>query len=138
MTFLLDTNVVSENTRPKPSPEVLAWRRQYSDVDFALSSVTVYELRHGIERKAEGRDKARLAAFFNRLLEAFGERVLPFDREIAEALGGLMARLEKKGRVIGLADGIIAATAHVHNLTLVTRNVADFESTGVRLLNPFE
>ena len=137
MSFLLDTNVVSEWVRPRPNAGVMAWLAEADEDGVFLSVVTVAELRHGIERMAAGQRRRRLNEWLaNDLLFRFEGRVLPVDVTVADSWGRLTASREASGRPISVADAFIAATAAVHGLTLVTRNVADFERT-VRTISPW-
>lgn len=137
MSFLLDTNVVSEWVRPRPNAGVMAWLAEADEDGVFLSVVTLAELRHGIERMAAGQRRRRLNEWLaNDLLFRFEGRVLPVDVTVADSWGRLTASREAFGRPISVADAFIAATAAVHGLTLVTRNVADFEGT-VRTVSPW-
>jgi toxin FitB len=138
MTFLLDTNVISEPMKARPNPGVLAWLAQVDEDSVFLSVVTITELRHGIERLARGRRRDRLDGWLrNDLTSRFGERILPIDLEIADACGRLVARSESVGRPMEPRDAFIAATAEVRGLRLVTRNVSDFASTVKNLVTPW-
>jgi predicted nucleic acid-binding protein len=137
VSFLLDTNVVSEWVRPRPNAGVMAWLAEADEDGVFLSVVTLAELRHGIERMAAGQRRRRLNEWLaNDLLFRFEGRVLPVDVTVADSWGRLTASREASGRPISVADAFIAATAAVHGLTLVTRNVADFERT-VRTISPW-
>ena len=129
-TQLVDTNVISELARARPNPGILRWAVSVSRV--ALSVVTVEEVSFGLA----WRPNSRVADWFERFLEAHCE-VLPVSLEIARRAGDLRGALMSKGIPRTQADMLIAATAQVHHLTLVTRNVRDFERTTVALLNPF-
>jgi len=138
MTFLLDTNVISEPMKARPNAGVLAWLGQVDEDSVFLSVVTITELRYGIERLATGRRRDRLDGWLRTdLTSRFGERILPVDLEIAEACGRIVARSESVGRPIEPRDGFIAATAEVRGLTLVTRNVSDFAATVRNLVTPW-
>jgi toxin FitB len=138
MTFLLDTNVISEPMKARPNPGVLNWLAQVDEDSVFLSVVTITELRYGIERLASGRLRDRLDGWLRKdLTSRFGERILPVDLEIAKACGSLVARSESVGRPLEPRDAFIAATADVRGLTLVTRNVADFASTVNNLVSPW-
>ncbi len=130
MTFLVDTNVVSELVRPAPNASVLAWADTVSSV--ALSVVTVEEIFFGLARKPN----QRIQAWVERYLSDECE-ICPVTLEIARCAGLLRGSLASRGQRRTQADMLIAATAQVNQLTLVTRNVSDFESCGVALLNPF-
>jgi len=138
VTFLLDTNLVSEWTKPKPDPGVIAWLAEADEDRLFISVITLAELCHGVERLPVGARRKRLDAWLSdELTTRFEGRVLPIDPVIAHAWGNLMARAQAAGRTLGAMDGFIAATALRHDLTLVTRDVADFEALGIRLENPW-
>jgi toxin FitB len=138
VTFLLDTNVVSEWTKQRPNPGVIAWLADVDEDRVFLSVVTVAELRHGIERLPEGNRRRRLDAWLrDELPLRFAGRLLSVDQAVADCWGEVVARREAAGRPIGVMDAFIAATANVHALSLVTRNAADFESTVSDIVNPW-
>jgi predicted nucleic acid-binding protein len=138
VSFLLDTNVVSEWTRPLPDEGVVAWLAEVDEDRVFISVVTLAELRHGVARLPAGTRRTRLDGWLTDLVPLrFEGRVLSVDPAIADAWGRLMADASDRGRPLGAMDGFIAATAGWHDLTLVTRNVADFETSGLRLLNPW-
>lgn len=131
--YLLDTNVVSELRRPKPHGGVLAWFGSVAETDLHLSAVTVGEIQAGIELTRE-QDTAKadeLSAWLDQVAQAYN--VLPLDVRCCREWARLMHR--RSDTLI--EDAMIAATARVHQLTVVTRNVADFKAFGVALLNPF-
>lgn len=133
MTFLLDTNVVSEIRRDR-DPNVRAWAETAHDVDLYLSVLTVGEIRKGIERVRE-RDPnqaSALTSWLSQLRERFARRLLPVDVEAAEEWGRLNAGSPRR-----TVDSLLAATARVHNLTLVTHSVGDFVGCGVPVLDPW-
>ena len=136
MNFLLDTNVVSEWVRPAPNDGVISWLDQIDEDRVFLSVITLTELRFGIERLAPGKRRDRLQNWFeNELPVRFETRVLAIDPAVATACGDVLARREKEGRPMELADAYLAATAQVHQLTVVTRN-ADFADVA-HCLNPW-
>jgi hypothetical protein len=138
MSFLLDTNVVSEWLKPSPNPGVVAWLAGIDEARVFLSVVTLTELRYGIERMPRGRRQERLGMWLeNELPMRFEGRILSIDRAVADACGKLVARSEAVGRTIEAMDAFIAATAEVHQLTLVTRNAPHFQPTVKALLNPW-
>ncbi len=138
MTFLLDTNLISEWTEPKPDMGVIEWLAEADEDRLFISIATLAELRFGVERLPAGARRKRLDAWLSDELPArFEGRVLAIDSEIAHTWGQLMARAQAAGRTVGAMDGFIAATAACHDLTLVTRNIGDFEGLGVRLENPW-
>lgn len=135
MAFLLDTNVVSELRKSKPDPNVIAWHARSVDAEVFISVLVVGEIRRGIER-VRGRDPDRaraLDAWLNGLVATYRDRLLPVTAAIAEEWGRLAVAQPPP-----VIDGLMAATALVHRLTLVTRNVSDVARTGVPVLNPFE
>ena len=135
MSYLLDTNVVSEFRRKLPDAGATSWLDSVRSSQLYLSAMVVGELRRGIERLAI-RDPQQAAAiddWCERLVRGFSDRIVPVTREIAETWGRLSA-----GTPLPVVDGLLAATALVHDWTLVTRNTSDVERTGVRILNPFD
>jgi predicted nucleic acid-binding protein len=138
VSFLVDTNVVSEWVKPRPNPGVVAWLAGTDEDQVFLSVVTLAELRHGVERIATGRRQKQLRAWLeNDLPTRFEGRVLSIDAAIADACGKLVAKSEAAGRPVEAMDALLAATAQVHQLTLVTRNTAHFHPILKALLNPW-
>ncbi len=138
MTYLLDTNVISEPTKPQPNAGVLAWLAGIDEDSVFISVVTITELRHGVERLAAGARRKRLDAWLQHDLPLrFAGRILPIDAVVADACGKLVARSESLGRPIEPRDAFIAATAEVHGLTLVTRNASDFQPTIKAIVTPW-
>ena len=129
MTYLLDTNVISEFSRPRPNAGVLAWAGAAQSV--ALSVISVDEILFGLAWRPNTRVLAWMEGFFQR------HEILPVSMMIARRSGELRGQFAARGIVRDQADMLIAATAQVHQLTLVTRNTRDFESCGIGLLNPF-
>ena len=135
MTFLLDTNVVSELRRGDDAhPAVTAWFDDRSASELCLSVVTIGEIRQGIEhlRPKHERQAVALDRWLTGLVQFYEDRVLYVDGDVAEEWGRLRAR-----RHPPVVDALLAATARVHALTLATRNVRDFAGLDVRLVNPF-
>jgi len=138
MSFLLDTNVLSEPMKERPDSRVLAWLTQANEDQVFVSVVTITELRYGVERLATGKRRERLDGWLRKdLISSFEGRILPVDLRIADACVWLMARSESMGRPIEARDAFIAATAEVHGLTLVTRNTSDFEPTLKAIISPW-
>ena len=138
--FLLDTNVLSEfKRRTAPDSRVAGWLRE-ADPDLLWASVlSLGEIRKGIERLAAGHRRTELDQWLERdLAHWFEHRLLPITGAIAQRWGTLAARAMERGTPLPNVDGLIAATALDHQLTLVTRNVRDFSALGVELLNPWE
>lgn len=136
MSYLLDTNVVSEPRRTRPAPQVEAWIRSVPKRDLYISALVLGEVRLGIER-VRRRGDTRQAELFEIWLDdvrlRFADRVVPIDGAIAEVWGQIDAAAPTPAE-----DGLMAATAIVHGFTFVTRNVRHVARTGVRLLNPWE
>jgi toxin FitB len=138
LSYLLDTNVLSELVRPEPSVAVETWLKGQPDQLFFISAITWAELRRGIAGLPEGKRRTRLSQWLeDDIAIRFGERLLPIDRPIADRWGHLATAARANGNNVGPLDIFIAATAAIHNLTLVTRNIRDFEPLGVPLLNPW-
>jgi predicted nucleic acid-binding protein len=132
--YLLDTNVVSELRKAKPDKRVLAWHKRHTASHAFLSTLVIGEIRQGIER-LRGRDEVQAAAletWLDGLLAGYRERILPVTVEVAQEWGRLSASSRPP-----VVDGLMAATAKVHRLVLVTRNVDDVAGTGVAVVNPF-
>lgn len=139
MSFLLDTNVISEWVKPAPNPRVTQWLDEVDEDQVFLSVASLAEIRRGIELMEPGRRRDRLTAWLaGELLTRFEGRILDIDRRIAEAWGAVMARGQKAGLNLGSMDAFFAATAEVHRMTLVTRNVGHFEKLGAPLFNPWQ
>jgi predicted nucleic acid-binding protein len=137
LSFLVDTNVFSEPARPRPDARAVDWLRQ-NETGLYVSTITIGELRRGIERLATGRRKGQLRVWLEDLCDAMKGRVLSFNTATAHVWGQLKAKWDAAGVAVPSLDSQIAATAHRHGLILVTRNVADFSRTGVKVLNPFD
>ena len=134
--FLLDTNVVSELRKGQRADQrVRAWFEPLDDHDLFLSVLVAGELRQGVERLRlrDAAQAAHLDGWLRRLIDDYSARLLPVDSPVAELWGRLNVP-----DPISTVDGLLAATAIVHDLTLVTRNVRHVERTGVRVLNPFD
>ncbi len=135
MTYLLDTNVVSELQRAKPASAVLRWLDHAPYQSIYLSALTHGELRQGVERLAEGERKEQLRRWLESDVPAwFGNRFLPVTTAIADRWGRLVA---ESRRPLPTVDALLAATALHHDLRLVTRNVSDFRFPGLTVLNPW-
>jgi predicted nucleic acid-binding protein len=136
--FLIDTNVISELTKPRPDPGVVDWLDDADEDRMFISSVTIAEIRYGIERLTAGKRRDHLTAWLaDDLPNRFQDRVLPVDSQVGNGWGRMMARGRAAGRPVGIMDAFIAATAECHDLSLITRNVTDFELLGLRTVNPW-
>lgn len=138
MNFLLDTNLLSEWTKPRPNPGVVRWLAEADEDRVFISVVTIAELRHGVELLVAGRRRKSLNEWVESGLPLrFEKRILTIDAATADAWGRIVAHREGLGRPIAVMDAFIAATARVHKLTLATRNQADFESSVAMIVNPW-
>ncbi|MFZ5480517.1 MAG: PIN domain-containing protein [Myxococcota bacterium] len=134
MSWLVDANVLSEPTRPEPSPSVVAWLREH-ERDLVVDPVILGELRFGILLLPEGRRRERLKAWF----EAGASRIhcVPWDAATGLRWAELLVDLRRSGQSMPIKDSLIAATALTHGIGVATRNVRDFAKAGVRLVDPF-
>jgi len=138
VTYLLDTNAVSEPGRKAPDPVFMDWWKALRPDDIFISVLTLGEVRRGVASlPVTDERRRRLERFSTNFRLRFGDRLLPVDERVAETWGELGARLRAGGVVIGAIDELIAATALTHDLTVVTRNRRHFESSGCRLLSPW-
>jgi len=136
LSYLVDTSIFSELAKAKPDPQVVSWLRNHEQ-ELYVSTVTIGELRRGIERLPAGKRKTALLSWLNGLCSKMEGRILSFNTSVAHVWGQFVAAWEKSGVTVPSLDSQIAATAHRHGMTIVTRNVSDFQKTGVKLLNPF-
>jgi predicted nucleic acid-binding protein len=137
--FLLDTNCISELVRPNPEPRVLEWMEAVDETLLYLSVLTLGEIRQGVAQLPGGKRRTRLEAWLEVDLQVrFLGRIVPIDSAIADCWGVLRADAKRKGKVLPIIDGLLAATALHHNLTIVSRNSGDFAGTHVRILSPWE
>ena len=134
MRYLVDANVLSEPTRPAPDARVLQWLREH-EADLVVDPFILGEIRYGILLLAPGRRRSRLEAWFE---SGVGRLIcLPWDHSQGLRWADLLARLRAAGRSMPIKDSLIATSALVADLTIVTRNVRDFEPAGVPLVDPF-
>ena len=136
--FLVDTNCISELIRSNPDPGVLAWMQAAREDLLFLSVLTLGEIRKGVAGLPQGKRRAQLEAWLELDLRArFAGRILTIDSQITDRWGLLTAEAKRKGRPLSVIDGLLAATALHHNLTIVSRNVNDFTPSHVSVLNPW-
>jgi len=133
--FLVDANVLSEPTKPLPSPKVIAWLRA-NDNQLVVSPIILGELEYGILLLPAGRRRERLLEWFAAGIRRIG--VVDLNAATATEWAKLLAELKQIGRAMPIKDSLIAATARQHQLIVATRNVPDYESAGVEVVNPFE
>ena len=138
MKLLLDTCVLSEARRPTPHPGVVRALEEFQDEELYVSVLSIGEIAKGIGLLRESPRKRILEFWLAGLERHYAERIIPIDLEICRIWGELTAAAQRVGRVVPAIDGLIAATALRHNLHVVTRDTADFEPTGVALLNPWD
>ena len=134
--FLLDTNVVSEMMKHRPSPRVIDFLTRQAD--FWLASLVVHELEFGLQLTPPGRRRERLRSDLSRFLGSYAERILDLDRASAEWAARLRADAARSGRPSNLADMLIAGTAKAHRLAIATRNVRDFDGMDIDVVNPWD
>jgi predicted nucleic acid-binding protein len=136
--IVLDTNVLSELMRRRPSARVVGWVDEQDASALAITTVTAAELLYGVARLADGARKTELATAVEALVgEDFAGRVLPFDAAAAGHYAELVAERERQGRPVSNSDGQIAAICRCHGSRLATRSVRDFDATGVTVLDPW-
>ena len=135
--FLVDTCVISETAKPRPDGAVERWAKATSADRLWTSVIVMGELQMGISLLEEGARRRSLVAWLGRQRATFGDRCLGIDESIARAWGELHAARQRVGKPLAMADGLIAATALVRGLTIVTRNSTDFKACGVALVDPW-
>jgi predicted nucleic acid-binding protein len=139
MNYLLDTCVISEIIRQKPSRTVAKWIKKEDERNFFISVLTIGELHKGIEKLPESKRKEELHNWVeNDLKERFWNRIIDIDIQVAMMWGKIQGMTERVGRPMPAIDSLIAATGITHHLTVVTRNTSDMKESGVALLNPWE
>ena len=138
MSFLLDTNMISEWVKPRPNPGVIRWMEAVDEDRVFISVISLAELRYGIERMPRGKRQTQLDIWLRHdLMLRFEGRILPIDAEIADAWGKALSQSQSAGRLMSTMDAGLAASAEAHGLTLVTRNTADFAILKA-LVNPWK
>jgi predicted nucleic acid-binding protein len=137
--FLLDTNCISEIVRAKPEPSVVEWLEATEETMLNLSVLTLGEIRKGLAGLAQGKRRTRLESWLEVELQTrFAGRILPVDTAIADRWGVIATEAKRRGKALSVIDGLLAATALHHNLTVVSRNASDFMGVQVQVLNPWE
>jgi predicted nucleic acid-binding protein len=134
MKFLVDANVLSEVTRPEPQPAVVQWLRKH-ERDIVVTPIVLGEIEYGIGLTTSIRKRKELERWFAEGMRRL--RVIDLDTDTASILAALLVRLRKKGKAMPVKDSLLAASALQHQLTIVTRNISDFQNAGVSLFNPF-
>ncbi|MHB1016254.1 MAG: PIN domain-containing protein [Desulfurivibrionaceae bacterium] len=139
MRYLLDTCVISELAKPEPNKKVVAWTTQNDEENFYLSSLTFGDLHKGMAKLPPSKRKENLLQWVEHdLKERFKTRIIDITLKVAKQWGETQGISESQGRPMPTMDGLIAATGLAHDLTVVTRNIADMQQSGVSLLNPWE
>ncbi len=135
MSYLLDTNIISETIKREPNEKVLDWLGNIPSPAICISVLTLGEIRKGIEKSTDDKHKEKLIMWLEYEISAwFGGNILSVDQKVADRWG----RMERlMSRTIPVIDGLLAATALEHDLRLVTRNLADFQIPGLDVINPF-
>ena len=136
MSYLLDTNILSETLRLKPNAQVIHFLNNIPSEALFISVLTLGEIRKGVEKLETSKRKSNLIIWLEEdLSNWFGSQVLPITREVADRWGYLSAHVS---RLLPAIDGLLAATALAHNLKMVTRNTKDFDIPGLEIVNPFD
>lgn len=135
MSWLIDTDVLSERTRKNPNPAILHWL-EINAAESYTSSHVIAEIQAGVSSLADGSKKRALQQWLNRLIEAMEGRILNFNTTVAEVWGRQEAEFAAKSCPMPMPDSFIAATARRHNLTIVTRNITDYKRPGLKTLDP--
>lgn len=135
--IIVDTNVTSELMRPAPSAAVTAWVADQPGAELYTTSVTVAEIGYGIERLADGRRKDLLRAAAEEMFTAFSEQVLAFDAPAAAHYAVVVSQRDRSGAPIDGFDALIASICRANDAALATRNVKDFENTGIDVIDPW-
>ncbi|MGX1306884.1 putative nucleic acid-binding protein [Amorphus suaedae] len=138
MRILVDTCVVSEVRHPNGSRQVKEAVAALPPSDVFFSVITIGELTAGIARLAAGARRDALTAWLAGLESGYADRILPIDTPVAQRWGEMTATCRETGRTLAASDGLIAATASVHRMAVMTRNEKDFEPTGIKIINPWD
>lgn len=137
--YLLDTNCISEVVRITPEPRVMAWIEATDESLLYLSVLTFGEIRKGLAALSQGKRRTQLETWLDVELRArFSGKILSVDSHVADRWGWLAASVKRAGKALSVVDGLLAATALHHNLTIVSRNITDFAHLHVPVLNPWQ
>lgn len=138
MSYLLDTNVISEPKRPRPDERVMHWLAAVDETEIFLSALTIGEMKKGVEKLPTSQNRARVQTYLEKTRNRFAGRILPITEQTFVVWGKMIAEFEKKGIVRPVLDSFLEATALEHDKVLVTRNVRNFNGSSVTILNPWE
>lgn len=137
--ILLDTNIVSEVMKIRPAEAVVAWLNSQDSERLYISAITIGEIAYGLRILPDGKRRSGLIDRFERFVAlAFNQRVLSYDEPAARIFGELMGDRREFGLPMSIPDGQIAAIARRDHSSVATRNILDFESCGIEVINPFE
>ncbi len=136
--IVLDTNVISEISKPVPSSRVLAWLNRQAEELLFLTAISVAELQEGLARLPDGKRRDALSAGINSAIDGFANRVLPFDRAAGYKFAELVMKAKAKRYTLPVADGYIAAIAAIYGFIVATRDIEPFLAAGVPVINPWE
>lgn len=138
MSFLVDTCLISELVKPRPDPNVLSWIETVDEGRLYLSVLTLGELAKGIAKLPDSPRKDKLLQWVEQdLKDRFAGRILPIEADVAMVWGSLQGGAERAGEKLPVIDALLTATAAIHQLTIATRNVADFTRCGATVFNPW-
>lgn len=138
MSYLLDTNVISEPSRKRPDEKVIQWLAGVEDSETYLSAFTIGEMKKGAVKLSSGRNSALVQRYVEKVRNRFAGRILPITEDTFLVWGRMVAEFEKKGVVRPILDSLLEAAALEHDLVLVTRNVRNFVGSSATILNPWE
>ena len=134
--FLLDTNIISELTKPAPNESVIAFLSEAQNL--WISTITLHELAFGLGLMPAGKRRAAIAQTVDDFTREYTDRIIPVQQGEAHEAASLRAQAQQSGQIVSLGDALIAGTARQHKLAVVTRNITDFQNLGVDLVNPWE
>ena len=137
MSWLLDTCVVSELSRPRPEKKVVRWVEEQPEAELFISTLVIGEMHKGFILSDNAAQRNRLEKLIEKLLIRFDERILPLDLASVREWGNIQAVAKRQGYVLPVVDSLMAATALAHNLTVVTRNTSDLKYIQVPVFNPW-
>ena len=134
--FLLDTNVISEVTKQRPAPQVIAFLEEHQDL--WLPTIVLHELKFGLLLLPTGQRQDRLRTALSGFIDAYADRILPLDSSAAEWAAEFRAQARRSGETLDFGDALIAGTAKANDLVIATRNTKDFDYLDIEVVNPWE